>query len=360
MGEPNKRELTKSPKDPLAWSAGLFAAITTFLLAPELLSRLIPETSYRPPLPNVDDSTEVKVDWVPYDSPRIRPRFVEANPEAPKNPPDKTDNFSFRDQQAAQPEAPTIEEEAPNVGGDKPNTQKIVESGDPGATTPPLPILKPDSETAKDFERGTPIGKDDKGRPKKSPAELPESEEDEGVSVKKVKEQGEDDSSKRVIILGEAPPAPIHSSVSPTEPRVTAKPRPRLRLAPDLVRGPLMKTETNAPRLGRIAIECRLHAYGAYVQEMLQAIEDQWHKLGHGSRDFLSRNNLPPLVKLRFKLDQNGRIHDLTKIDAARSSLGSEICRQAIESRAPYGKWTEEMIRDFGGEDMITITFHYK
>ena len=360
MGESIKRQLTKIPKDPLAWSAGLLAAMATCLLAPELLSRLLPETSYRPALTNVDDSTEVNVDWVPYDSPRIRPRFVEANPEAPKNPPDKTDNFSFRDQQAAQPEAPAKDDQTPKVEGDKPVTQKIVKSGDPGATAPPLPIVKPDSETAKNFERGTPIGKDDKGRPKESPADLPKTEEAEGLAVTKVKAQGQDDSAKRVIILGEAPPAPIDSSVSPSEPRVTPKPKPRLRLAPDLVRGPLMKTETNAPRLGRVAIECRLHAYGAYVQEMLQAIEDQWHKLGHGSRDFLSRNNLPPLVKLRFKLDQNGRIHDLTKTDTSRSSLGSEICRQAIESRAPYGKWTEEMIRDFGGEDMITITFHYK
>ena len=30
-------------------------------------------------------------------------RFVEANPNSPLNPPDKTNNFSFRDQQAAQP-----------------------------------------------------------------------------------------------------------------------------------------------------------------------------------------------------------------------------------------------------------------
>ena len=42
------------------------------------------------------------------------------------------------------------------------------------------------------------------------------------------------------------------------------------------------------------------------------------------------------------------------------AGANAEICRQAIESRAPYGKWTEEMIRDFGGEDEVTITFHYK
>ncbi len=360
MGENHSKQALLRSTDPLAWSAGLLASLASCLLAPELLSRLLPETSYRPPLSQTQDTNEVSVDWIPYESPRLRPRFVEANPEAPENPPDETENFSFRDQQAAQPEAPVEESAAPKVEGDEPDTQKIVESGDPGATPPPLPEINPDTEVAKQFERGTPVANNDEGHPKESLAELPEGEQDNGLAVRKVEEQGEDNTAKKVIVLNEAPPKSTDHTLASAEPRVTPKPRPRLRLAPDLVRGPLMTTETNAPRLGRVAIECRLHAYGAYVQEMLQAIEDQWHKFGHGSRGFLNRSKLPPLVKFRYKLDRNGRIHDLTKLDAHRSGLASEICRQAIESRAPYGKWTEEMIRDFGGEDEVTIIFHYK
>ena len=359
MGKSRNNPSPWVTKDPLAWSGGLLAALASCLLAPELLSRLLPETSYHPPKAQAQDTGEVGVEWIPYESPRIRQRFVEANPEAPENPPDETENFSFRDQQAAQPEAPVEEAEAPKVEGDKPDTQKIVKSGDPGSA-PSLPVISPDSETAKDFERGTPVAKEEEGKPKKSPADLPKVDKEDGLAVRKVKEQGEDPSAKRALILNDAPPQQNATSLAPAEPKTTPKPRPRLRLAPDLVRGPLMATETNSPRLGKVAIECRLHAYGAYVQEMLQSIEDQWHKLGHGSRAFLSRNNLPPVVKLRFKLDSKGRIHGLTKLDAYRSSLGSEICRQAIESRAPYGKWTKEMIRDFGSEDEVTITFNYK
>ncbi|MFP6901302.1 MAG: hypothetical protein VCA36_10185 [Opitutales bacterium] len=359
MGEAKNKQVPSVPTDPLAWSAGLLAAIASCLLAPELLARLLPETSYRPPLAHAQDASDTTVDWIPYEPPRIRPRFVEANPEAPDNPPDETDNFSFRDQQAAQPEAPVEESVAPKIEGDKPDTQKIVEAGDPGVALP-VPVVSPDSQAGKDFERGTPIGEDDEGDPKESPSDLPKIDDEDGLAVRKVEAQAENSTAKGTIILNELPAQLVEFPVTADEPRVIPKPRPRLRLAPDLVRGPLMTTETNAPRLGRVAIECRLHAYGAYVQEMLQAIEDQWHKLGHGARGFISQNNLPPLVKLRFKLDSNGRVHNLSRLDANRTGLGAEICRQSIESRAPYGKWTEEMIRDFGGEDEITITFHYK
>ena len=359
MGETNDKRASAGPTDTLAWSVGLLAAMASCLFAPGLLASLLPETSYRPPPAQSLDASNPTVEWVPYEDPRIDPRFVEANPEAPENPPDKTDNFSFRDQQAAQPDAPVEEAVAPKIEGDKPDTQKIVEAGDPGAATP-VPLVSPDSQAGKDFELGTPIGEEDKGTPEESPIDLPKVDDEEGLAVRKVEPQGEDATAKRTIILNELPAQPIESPVVSDEPNVTPKPRPRLRLAPDLVRGPLMNTETNAPRLGRVAIECRLHAYGAYVQEMLQAIEDQWHQLGHGSRGFLSRNNLPSLVKLRFKLDSKGRIHELTRLDTNRAGLGAEICRQSIESREPYGKWTEEMIKDFGGEDVITITFHYK
>lgn len=359
MEETRNRKEPLPPTDPLAWSVGLLAAMASCLIAPELLARLLPDPSHRSSSPQGQDTTYPTVDWIPFDDPRIRPRFVEANPEVPENPPDNTEKFSFRDQQAAQPEAPVEESDAPKIEGDKPDTQKIVRSGDPGSP-PPVPVAKPDSEAAKQFERGTPIGKNEAGQPKESPAEVPKGDQIEGLAVPKVEAQGKDSTAKKTIILNQEPPQPKPTLLAHAEPRTTPKPRPRPRLAPDLVRGPLMTTETNAPRLGDVAIDCRLHVYGAYVQEMLQAIEDQWHKLGHGSGALLNRNKLPRLVKLRYKLDTNGRIHDLTRLDSFRSGLAAEICRQAIESRAPYGKWTEEMIRDFGGEDEVTITFNYK
>ena len=377
MGETKNKGIPSHRADPVAWGSGLLAALASCLVAPDVLGLLIhlPAQREHPsrqvhsdpanssPQTKTEENKEVVVEWLPpLEEPRLNSRFVEANSEVPQNLPDKTENFSNRDQQASQPEAPVEDSEKPKVEGDEPNSQKIVEAGDPGVAAPAVPLIGPDSEIAKDFEQGTPVGKDDAGKPKESPAKLPEIEDKSGLAVQKVDALGEDEdpNAKRPLVLNATPAPPVAPTLLPSEPKEKQKPRPRLRLAPDLVRGPLMATETNAPRLGRVAIDCKLHAYGAYVQEMLQAIEDQWHDLGHGSRGFLNRNKLPPVVQLRFILDNNGRIHELKRLDRNGVGLGSEICRQAIESRAPYGKWTEEMIRDFGSEDVVTIRFHYK
>ena len=100
--------------------------------------------------------------------------------------------------------------------------------------------------------------------------------------------------------------------------------------------------------------------YGAYVQEMLQAIEDQWTQLAQGSREFLRRDRLPPKITLRFTLDADGRIRGLQRLDAHGDSVPAEICRQAIVSRVPFGKWSAKMIEDFGGSDEVTINFLYR
>ena len=44
-----------------------------------------------------------------------------------------------------------------------------------------------------------------------------------------------------------------------------------------------MKSITSAPRVGTVAIECRLHPYGVYIQKMMQSIEEQWNQLARGS-----------------------------------------------------------------------------
>ena len=58
-------------------------------------------------------------------------KFVEANPDTPQNSPDKEENFSFRDQQAAQPDKadPSRTNLEPKIKGTI-ESQKIVESSD--------------------------------------------------------------------------------------------------------------------------------------------------------------------------------------------------------------------------------------
>ena len=362
----NKNKLRVAPRsgDPLAFSAGLTAALVTCLVAPELLARLLPNET-RWVHAEYETVREMEVKWEPESFPRsLKPRFVEANPDAPENPPDETDNFSFRDQQAAQAEdfAPESASETPKIEGEKPNSQKIVPDGDPVAPSEPLPLVAVDSDTIRDFERGSPVGKDeDTANPVDASSELEKVDDDEGTTVKKVEAKENDAESRRQLVLTDIPDKSSITAVDPSlRPNPKPTPRPRPRISADLIRGPIMSTVSNAPRIGKIAIECRLHPYGAYVQEMLQAIEDQWSQLARGSRQFLRRDRLPTKVTLRFTLDADGRINKLHQLHESGDSVPVEICRQAILSREPFGKWSPKMIEDFGTSDEVTINFLYR
>ena len=54
----------------------------------------------------MNPSTDPEIQWEinPIPDSQSKPKFVEANPNIPENPPDKVNQFSFRNQQAAQPE----------------------------------------------------------------------------------------------------------------------------------------------------------------------------------------------------------------------------------------------------------------
>ncbi|HAU59881.1 MAG TPA: hypothetical protein DCW45_05895, partial [Opitutae bacterium] len=129
---------------------------------------------------------------------------------------------------------------------------------------------------------------------------------------------------------------------------------------PSVINGPVLRSATLAPRVGAIAVECRLHPYGVYVQQMLQAIEEQWGQLVKGSIEFIRREKLPNKVSYQFTLTAEGRIEHLVRVDKQENSLASDLCRQSISSRSPFGEWSAEMIHDFGESDVITIHFIYK
>lgn len=348
--------------DPVALLFGLAAATAACVFAPDLLARILPDEARYVPSPPPESALWTTISWEPVEVPNpLRPRFVEANPEVPSNPPDDTDNFSFRDQQAAQPEeaAPEADEDTPAIQGEKHPSVKIVPDAEQGQPEP-ISLLPPGA--AAELERATPVGKDEeKADAPESPKDFDEVKNDDGTAVKKVEKPGEDAEPKRPALLLTEDQLLAAQSLAPTSPKPpSTKPRPRPRLGSDLVRGPLLTSEALAPRVGKVAIECRLHPYGAYVQEMLRAIEDQWSQLAQGSRSYLRRDRLPPKITLRFTLGADGRIRNLRRLDSYGESVPADLCRQAIASRSPFGEWSDKMINDFGSTDEVTINFLYR
>jgi len=169
-----------------------------------------------------------------------------------------------------------------------------------------------------------------------------------------------DNDSKIINLLNQLPLDKSDNTIlKENRPPVVQKTRPRLSL--DLLNGPLLQKATSAPRLGRLAVECRLNPYGVYMQAMLKSIERQWGELILDSYRYLQREQFPEKAMFRFTLLSNGQIKNLNQIGFnLTEQLSTELCRQAIASRSPFGIWTEKMINEFGHSDEISITFNYK
>ena len=330
---------------------GLLAVLFCFAILQETAPKL--KSSLRPLKMASSEKSEIKLEILPLTDIQSKPKFVEANPNIPENPPDKKDQFSFRDQQAAQPQIIDKIKLAKNPKlKSQYDSQKIVEKNKE---------IKPNKTSIHRLNK--------EGNKRGDLAKLIENPNPlESQPITKAKTQGIQNQRKKMknepkknhsFAALQLPDQTFTEQPNLSKVPPTVYPRTRPQLSKDLIHGPLMKSLTSAPRLGQISIECRLHPYGAYIQEMLQSIEEQWNQLARGSIQFLQRDRLPGRITLSFKLEANGRISELSRIDNEGYSLAAELCRQAIASRVPFGEWTEKMIKDFGQSDQITISFQY-
>ena len=341
--------------------ANLFALgisiVSLFFL---LYAYSVPLVNPTKPIPR-NNTNEIEIQWSVQqiqEPEKDSRRFVEANPNSAINPPDSTENFSFRDQQAAQP---VLSKEKDNNSMPKTNGLEYSSKISPSSKESPTSskITKQSQEKQKKSEI--------QEVPKKSPQAKKRSPDEQkidptnkdGLAVEKSENEG----LEKVIDLTnkeQVSKKKKNIAMNQSNPMASISTRPRPKLSPDLLRGPVMKTVSSAPRVGVLAIECRLHPYGVYVQEMLRSIEDQWHHLAIGSLRFLQKDKLKSKITYRFSLKADGTIEDLSLMSDGGPSLPAELCRQAIASRVPYGEWTQQMMDDFGKTDEITIHFNYR
>ena len=328
---------------------GLIAVLLTLIVLQENTIAL--HLNYKDPNNPSKSNTEIQWQNSPISDDQLKPRYVESNPNVPENPPDEVKQFSFRDQQAAQPEIreKTTEQIVPKIDSSD-NNPKIIDTSKKLDSPPPTSLPLP-SNSKQEVKSPSP--------PKTlifSKADVPKPKKTDGSYSKKALRDGKDKEKTIIASLQIPSPSTSFTKIKPQE----FSPQARPRLSPDLIHGPLMKSLTSAPRMGKIAIECRLHPYGVYIQEMLQSIEEQWNQLAMGSIRYLQRDRLPGQITLRFKLEATGNISNLSRIDDEGYSLAAELCRQAIASRVPFGEWTQKMIQDFGQSDEITLNFQYR
>lgn len=277
-------------------------------------------------------------------------KYAEANPDAAMNPPESTNLLSFKNQQAAQPEEKKHVNQntlVPESEGESNNLKVIPNTHLDNKKTTIDPIVK---ETALIYQSLPPSPTTGK----LTPSELPD-KSGQGFSFSAPVKPA------KLIRLSSGNTGPIIKPNEELEPIKGNIHRTRPKLSQQVLNGPVLQNKASAPRIGQVAIECRLHPFGIYIQEMLKSIESQWEELIKNSFRFLQLDRLPSTITYSFTLLSSGQIKELEiRGNADGYSLSQELCRQAIASRAPFGQWDEKMIKELGQSDEIVITFNYK
>jgi outer membrane biosynthesis protein TonB len=358
-----------NPLQPMATSyrrGAAIALVVTVLLHLGLLLSM-PETLLQEPSRSQRPAAfEIVLDEAqPEEEAPSEPRFVEANPNVPENPPDDTEQYSFRDQQAAdESERPVVDGE-PDTGGEE-DSQKIVESP---PLSPELMEARPgligtgdedtDEPPADASAEAEPI-EADLATPTRAPADAfpfddPEADGD-GVRLDPGRERIEsEDSEDGAIPLTRTDADATVQADSPRE-ASRPQPRPRPRLAPDLVEAPLRQSQGASTQRGEVAIDATFSAFGEYQQQLIIAVQRGWFQ----EIEFFQPLDAAVWVHVRFVLQADGSVRDLRVVESTASELATFLCTAAIEKRSPFRPWTREMTEVFGQEQTLNFRFFYR
>ncbi len=351
-----------------------FAALVVAALVHIVLVRVLPErllmSSVLTGNDHSDEAFSVEIDLEQPLTPE-QLKFVEANPEAPENEPDRKDQYSFRSQQAAD-EVPSEDLlNAPRVEGEE-DSQKILQ----GALSEPSPLAPGVYSSA--VRPGEGEGTDGGKLGRTAPVVMAPAPPPPAPDFLKQEPISEEGTGSRLELVGKAkermeepsPDAPLEIYQPQATPdvllpvgdgnggRPDAKPMPRTRprLSPELLHGPLMSSTSSASRRGRLAIDATFSEFGEYEQQFYAALQTGWYQ----EIDFFQPIDTAAQVLVRFTMHADGSIDDVEAVQSTASKVATVICTSAISKRSPFRPWTKEMVEVFGQERTLNVVFHYK
>lgn len=298
-------------------------------------------------------------------------RYVEANPAAPENEPDRSEQYSFRAQQAADENPLTDLSNLPSVDGEE-DSMKIVQGQLQSAEPLPPGVYSPNARPGEG--EGTEGGKTGaEAQPLVAPAQpIPAPD---FIQQKPVTEEGPGSRDERAGLAQEVfetpdsdapinvyrPPVEVTPQVQPgdgsggvAEARPTPRARPRL--APELITGPLLKSAGSASRRGTLAIDATFSEFGEYEQQFYAAIQVGWYQ----EIEFFQPIDTAARVHVRFRIKADGTVDEVEAVQSTASKIATVICETAITKRSPFRPWTEEMVRVFGTERWMNVVFNYR
>ena len=284
-------------------------------------------------------------------------KFVEANPNAPENTPDKTNNFAAQNQQVAQEKpTPDHKNDAPALKGDKdPNVTAIVtgQMADPKLSAPPAP--KP-AETKPEPPA--------EAAARKAQIPLPGVEKIEGDNP-----DGIGSNIAKASPNATAVPDRIEGDVNAKADKGAthglyytvdaAHPQQRPTLAANVVKArpsPLKNNEFGTDNIGAISYDAKWSSYGQYLQKFIDTVQVQWERILYQSNIYPTAGTKVTVV---FRMNSDGKIYEIVKVEGSGGRAAQDACVSGITARDPYGPWTDDMISVLGKSQEFTFTFTY-
>ena len=327
------------------------------LLAPHLFRLDQAHTIVRPRTPhpfNIEISPDSYISAKPPPKPPP-PKFVETNPNAAENIPDKTSNFSNRNQQVAQfKPTPHGKSDRPALAGRKDIQSNQIVTGQlskpqESVPVPPKPSPpKPAAKAAPKLEQNPLAGFE---------KQQGQSLDGYGANIAKPS-----DNSKAIPEkMTGAKDAPVIQDPQAFAPPVIDPKHPRPRVTLDQHVRPAIFSENKfgTQNIGPTAVDARWSNYGVYLQRMIETVQIEWDRVLQASKIY---PNSGSAVSVKFVMNTKGDIARIVSVEptTGTSDAATRACVSAITTRAPYGDWTEDMIAVLGTEQEMTFTFYYQ
>ncbi|MBW8782401.1 MAG: hypothetical protein JF599_11015 [Verrucomicrobia bacterium] len=338
---------------------GVLATILVHLLliwfAPRI-ERLIGKDDMSRTPTEADHTFDIQIAPDEFKQPPPPQKFVEANPNAPDNVPDKTNNFAAQNQQVAQEKpTPNHKSDTPALKGDKdPNVTALVtgQLAEPRPAAPPAPTTNTPPETP------------EQAAARREQRPLP--------GVEKIEGESPNGLGSNIAKLPASPtPTPERIEGSPDAKAdqgattglyytVDAKhPQSRKTLPANVVKArpsPLKNNEFGTDNIGAVAYDAKWSSYGEYLKKLIDTVQVQWERI-------LDQSNVyPPAgtkVTVTFVLNSAGDISQIVKVESSGGLAAQSSCVSSITARAPYGPWTDDMIAALGTSQELTFNFSY-
>jgi len=122
--------------------------------------------------------------------------------------------------------------------------------------------------------------------------------------------------------------------------------------------GPQMQQNGGVPHVALTpSLDVKASPFGVYDQRFIEAVTQRWYDLLDSQNYALDRQGK---VIVRFHLNYDGTISDMTVLQNTVGELLGTVCEDAVHDPAPFQVWPEEMRRTIGKTYReITFTFYY-